>query len=155
MDSQEKFDCNKDDYSSSPLELCSYYQKSIALSIDVGCSCGAAVITVTAAPASSTAAGDVMGTAEGDLLSSEEHYKKNHNSLKILVAMCHGLKNEDDSDILFFDKDPWASMKASTYRPSLLELKNEVKQRSKTLIATKKGKKLSKKDNPSPRLNQY
>jgi hypothetical protein len=64
--------------------------------------------------------------------------------------MCHGLKNEDDSDILFFDKDPWTSMKASTYRPSLLELKNEVKQRSKTLIATKKGKKLSKKDNLSP-----
>ena len=102
----------------SPLELCSYCQKSIALSIDVGCSCGAAVITVTAAPASSTAAGDVMGTAGGDLLSSEEHYKKNHNSLKILVAMCHGLKNEDDSDIVIFDKDPWASMKASTYHPS-------------------------------------
>jgi hypothetical protein len=35
----------------------------------VGRSCGAAVITVTAAPA--TAAGDVMGTAGGDLLSSE------------------------------------------------------------------------------------
>ena len=69
--------------------------------------------------------------------------------------MCHGLKNEDDSDIVIFDKDPWASMKASTYSPSLLELKNEVKQRSKTLLATKKGKKLSKKDNPSPRLNQY
>ena len=107
---QEKFDCYKDDFSLSPLELCSYCQKSIALSIDVGCSCGAAVITVTAAPASSTAAGDVMGTAGGDLLSSEEHYKKNHNSLKILVAMCHGLKNEDDSDIVVFDKDPWASM---------------------------------------------
>ena len=41
-------------------------------------------------------------------------------------------------------------MKASTYHPSLLELKNEVKQRSKTLLATKKGKQLSKKDNPSP-----
>ena len=64
--------------------------------------------------------------------------------------MCHGLKNEDDSDIVVFDKDPSASMKASTYSPSLLELKNEVKQRSKTLLATKKGKKLCKKDNPSP-----
>ena len=48
----------------------------------------------------STAAGDVIGTAGGDLLSSEEHYKKNYNSLKILVAMCRGLKNEDDSDIV-------------------------------------------------------
>jgi hypothetical protein len=146
---QEKSDRYKDDFSLLPLELCSYCQKSIALSIDVGRSCGgAAVITVTAAPA--TAAGDVMGTAGGHLLSSEEHYKKNHNSLKILVAMCHGLKNEDDSDIFVLDKDPWASMKVSMHRPSLLELKNEVKQRSKTLLATKKGGKLSKKDKPSP-----
>ncbi len=62
---QEKFDRYKDDFSSSPLELCSYCQKSIALIIDVGRSCGAAVITVTAAPATATAAaaGDAMGTA--------------------------------------------------------------------------------------------
>ena len=70
---QEKFDCYKDDFSSLPLELCSYCQKSIALSINVGHSCGAAVVTVTSAPA--TAAADVMGTAACDLLSSEEHYK--------------------------------------------------------------------------------
>jgi len=109
---QEKFNRYKDDFSLSLLELCSYCQKSIALSIDVGRSCGAAMITITAVPA--TAAGDVMGTVGGDLLSSEEHYKKNHNSLKILVAMCHGLKNGDDSDIVVLDKDPWASMKVST-----------------------------------------
>ena len=159
---QEKFDCYKDDFSSLPLELCSYCQKSIALSINVGLSCGAVVVTATAALATTTAAvppavagmsaspasnpglaGDEMGTATGELLSSEEHHKKNHISLNILMGMCHGLKND-------FDKDPWASMKVSTYRPSLLELKNEVRQRSKILIATKKGKKLSKKDNPSP-----
>ena len=70
---QEKFDCYKHDFSSMPLELCSYCQKSIALSINVGHSCGAAVVTVTSAPA--TAAADVMGTAACDLLSSEEHYK--------------------------------------------------------------------------------
>ena len=70
---QEKFDRNKDDFPLLPLELCSYCQKSIALSIDVGRSCGAAMITITAVPA--TAAGDVMGTAGGDLLSSEEHYR--------------------------------------------------------------------------------
>ena len=144
---------HRDDCSLSPLELYSYCQKSIALSINVGRSCGAAVITVTAAPA--TAAGDVMGTAGGDLLSSEEHYKKNHDSLKILVAMCYGLKNEDDSDIVLFDKDSWASMKVSMHHPSLLELKNEVKQRSKILLATLKGKKLSKKDNPPPASGQW
>ncbi len=95
---QEKFDRYKDDFSLLPLELCSHCQKSIALSIHVGHSCGAAVVTVTATPA--TAAVDVMlGTAMDCLLSSEEHYRKNHNSLKILVAMCLGLKNEDNSDL--------------------------------------------------------
>ena len=93
---REKFDCYKDDFSSSPLELCSNCQNSIALSIDVGHSCSTAVVTVTFAPA--TAAADAMGTTSDDLLSSEEHYKKNHNSLKILVVMCHGLKNKDNSD---------------------------------------------------------
>ena len=145
---QEKFDCYKDDFSSSPLELCSYCHKSTALSINVGHSCGAAVVAVTSAQA--TAAVDMMGTATDDLLSSEEHCKKNNNLLKILVAMCHGLKNEDNSDLVNFNKDPWASLKVSTYCPSLAEIKNEVRQRSKILIATEKGKKLSKKDNPSP-----
>ncbi len=33
--------------------------------INVGCSCGAVVITVTAAPATAAAAGDAMGSADG------------------------------------------------------------------------------------------
>ncbi len=41
-------------------------------------------------------------------------------------------------------------MKGTTYRPSLLEWRSEVWQRSKINIATKKGSKLSKKKNPSP-----
>jgi len=45
---QEKFNRYKDDFSLLPLELCSYCQKSIALSIDVCHSCGAAVVPVTA-----------------------------------------------------------------------------------------------------------
>jgi hypothetical protein len=64
--------------------------------------------------------------------------------------MCHGLKNEDNSDLVNFDKDPWASLKVSLYHPSLAKLKNEVRRRSKIQIATIKGKNLSKKDNPSP-----
>ena len=69
--------------------------------------------------------------------------------------MCHGLKNEDNSDLVNFNNDPWASLKVSTYRPSLAEIKNEVRQRSKILIAIEKGKKLSKKDNPSPAQWQW
>ncbi len=74
------------------------------------------------------------------MLSSEEHYKKNHNSLKILVAICHGRKNEDDSDIIVLDEDPWASMKASMYRPSLLELKNEVREDPIHYLQPRRGK---------------
>ena len=121
---QEKFDRYKGDFSSSPFELCSYFQKSISLSINVGRSCGTVVVTATATPATAAVqptiagmlaspasnpglAGDEMGVATGELLMSEEHYKKNHNSLKILVALCHGLKNEDTSNLINFDKEVW------------------------------------------------
>jgi hypothetical protein len=67
--------------------------------------------------------------------------------------MCHGLKNEDDSDLINFNKDPWNLLKVTTYHLSLVELRNEVKRRSRIIIATKQGGKLLKKDNPSP--NQW
>ena len=41
-------------------------------------------------------------------------------------------------------------LKGNTYRPSLLEWRSEVQRRSKINIATKRGSKQSKKDNPSP-----
>jgi hypothetical protein len=110
---QEKFDHYKDNFFSSPLELCSYCQKSISLSIN----------------GNPGPAGDAVGTsAEGTsvdsagfVLSSEEHYRNNHNMFKIHAAMCHGPKNEDNSDLVDFGKDPWALLKVSTYCPNLLE----------------------------------
>ena len=70
-----------------------------------------------------TSADSAMGTSvdSAKLASSEEHYKDNNNSLKILAVMCHGLNNEDDSDLINFNKDPWKSLKVTTYRPSLVE----------------------------------
>jgi hypothetical protein len=73
---QEKFNLYKDDFSLLLLELCSYCQKSIALSID----------------ANPGLAGDATGTSfEGISVDSagfaptcEEHYQNNHNSLRIL-----------------------------------------------------------------------
>jgi hypothetical protein len=67
----EKFDHYKDNFTSLPLELCSYCQKSIALSID----------------GDPGLAGDAMGTSvegtsvniAGFALSSEEHYKNNNS----------------------------------------------------------------------------
>jgi hypothetical protein len=89
----------------------------------------------------------------GFALSSEQHYKNNNNSLRILAVMCRGVKTDDGSEIVHFDRDPWASLKVTTYRPSLLEWRSEVWRRSKIYIPTKRGSKLSKKDNPSP--NQW
>ena len=90
-------------------------------------------------------------TTEGILdfgLSSEQHYKDNSNSLRVLAVMCHGIKTEDGCEIVDFDRDPWVSLKVCTYRPSLLEWRIEVWLRAKINIATKKRSKLSKKDNP-------
>jgi hypothetical protein len=126
----------------SPLELCSYCQKSIALGID----------------ANSGPAGDAAGTSveaisvasAGFALTCEEHYQNNNNLLRILVMMCHGLKNEDGSDLVNFNKDPWALLKVSMYCPNLGKWRNEIKRRARINIATKQSTKVSKKDNPSP-----
>ena len=67
--------------------------------------------------------------------------------------MCCGIKTNDEREIVDFDVDPWMSLKVTTYRPSLLEWRSEVVQRSKINITAKRGSKLSKKDNPSP--NQW
>ena len=57
----------------------------------------------------------------GFVLSSGQHYKDNNNSLRILAVLCCGIKTDDGCEIVDFDRDPWASLKVSTYRPSLLE----------------------------------
>ena len=86
----------------------------------------------------------------GVVLSSEQHFKNNNNSLRILVVRCCGIKTNDGSEIVDFNVDPWKSLKITTYRPILLEWRSEVWWRLKINIATKRGRKLSKKDNPSP-----
>jgi hypothetical protein len=92
---------------------------------------------------------DTVGI-DGVLLSSEQHYKNGNNSLRILAVMCCGIKTNDGGEIVDFDVDPWNSLNHTTYRPSLVEWRSEVWQRSKIIIAVKRGSKLSKKDNPSP-----
>jgi hypothetical protein len=64
--------------------------------------------------------------------------------------MCHGIKTDDGGEIVDFDADPWNSLNRSTYRPSLVEWRSEVRRRSKINIAAKRGSKLLKKDNLSP-----
>jgi hypothetical protein len=42
---------------------------------------------------------------------SEQHYKKNNNSLRILAVMCRGVKTDDDREIFDFDVEPWKSLR--------------------------------------------
>ncbi len=69
------------------------------------------------------------------------------------MTMCHGLKNKDGSDLVDLDKDPWASLKVSMYRPSVGKWRSEIRREARIDIATKESAKVSKKDNPSP--NQW
>ena len=172
---QEKFDQYSDNLSSSPLELCSYCKSSLSLSMDALCSSDGADDTLAkasgdTAPAKSSgdthfseASGEDHGgiannsvpCAESDNIiglapSSDQHYKNNNNSLRMLAVMCRGIKNSDGVEMVDFDVDPWNSLNKSTYRPSSAEWRSEVRRRSKANIAAKRGSKLSKKDNPSP-----
>ncbi len=69
------------------------------------------------------------------------------------MAMCYGLKNNDGSDIVNLDKEPWASLKVLMYHPNLGEWRNEIRRSARINIANKQPSKLSKKDNPLP--NQW
>ncbi len=153
------------------MELCSYYQKNITLTIDVGRSSGTTTTCFNDPTSTNQSSSDPTGKKQcsnddtstnhdatvgtpvdsaGVVLSSKEYYKKNYNFLKILAVMCHGLKNEDDSDKVDFDKNLWASLKVSMYHPRLLEWRNKVRQRARINITTKQAKQLSKKDDPLP-----
>jgi hypothetical protein len=137
---QEKYNHNKDDFSSLLLELCLYCQKSIALGINAN--------PGLAGDATGTAVEGISVGSAGFVLTWEEHYQNNNNSLRILVTMCHGMKNEDGSDLVDLDKDPWALMKVSMYCPNLGKWNNEIRKRARINIPTKQSAKVSKKDNP-------
>jgi hypothetical protein len=61
--------------------------------------------------------------------SSDQHYKNNNNSLRVLAVMCRGIKNSDGVEMVDFDVDPWNSLNKSTYCPSSAEWRSEVWQR--------------------------
>ena len=125
----EKYHQYNDDLSLSPLELCSYCKLSLSLSMDALCSSVGATTTLAKAKHSSTVATTKLAKASGNdhggitnisipcantdgsigfVLSSEQHYKNNNTSLRILVVMCCGVKTNDGSEIVDFDRDPWA-----------------------------------------------
>jgi hypothetical protein len=95
---QEKYHQYKDDFSLLPLELCMYCQKSIARGIDAN-SGPAGDATGPAGDVTGTSVEGISVDSEGFAPTCKEYYRNNNNLLKILVAMCHGLKNNDGSDV--------------------------------------------------------
>jgi hypothetical protein len=102
---QEKNNQYSNNLSSLPLELCSYCKSSLSLSMDALCLSSGATTTLAKANISSTSATTTLVKASGDnhdgitynsipcvdtdgiigvALSSEQHYKNNNNSLRIL-----------------------------------------------------------------------
>jgi hypothetical protein len=69
---------------------------------------------------------------------SEQHYKKNNNSLRILAVMCRGIKTDDDGEIFDFDVEPWKSLKGNTYAEmrTTPPRKNLTSPRNKLLIGS-------------------
>ncbi len=138
--SQEKYNHY---FSSLPVELCSYCQKSITMGINAN--------PGPAGDAAGTSVEGISVDSAGFVPTCKEHYQNSNYLLKILVTMCHGLKNKDGSDLVDLDKDPWASLKVPMYCPSLGEWRSEIRRRARINIATKQSAKVSKKDNPLPK----
>ena len=98
--------------------------------------------------ATGTSVEGISVDSAGFVPTCKEHYQNSNYLLKILVTMCHGLKNKNGSDLVDLDKDPWALMKVSMYCPNLGKWNNEIRKRARINIPTKQSAKVSKKDNP-------
>ena len=101
---QETFDQYNCNFSLSHLELCSYYESGISLSLSIDALPSSTAMTTLAkdlhqgsSDASGTNHDGAMATLFARLdaectydsgLSSEQHYKDNNNSLKKLAKMC-------------------------------------------------------------------
>jgi hypothetical protein len=60
---------------------------------------------------------------------AKEHLEKNNNSLKVLVVLCRGLRNNDGELLLDPKRAPWKHLKASTLKATAGDYKEEVKRR--------------------------
>jgi hypothetical protein len=89
---------------------------------------------------------------------AENYYKKEGSSLKLLVAMCHGLRDNGDDNNLVLDltANPWKSLPVMQIRPSREFYANEVLRRCASMPAAASddgggGKKNKKKVGPRPK----
>jgi hypothetical protein len=68
---------------------------------------------------------------------AENYYKNEGSSLKMLVAMCHGLRDGDGDESLVIDltANPWKSLPVMQIRPSREFYAKEVLRRAGNLMA--------------------
>ncbi len=57
---------------------------------------------------------------------AETYYEEHNRALKIIIAMCRGLVDEDGKPLFMETDQPWKDMKVSCYRPMTVDYKNEI-----------------------------
>jgi hypothetical protein len=85
-------------------------------------------------PASSTPPSHLL--TPRDTCACEEYLEENNQSIKVLVAMCIGLVNDQKQPIMDITQEPWISMKnQNKIKPLNPYLSNEVVRRWETYLA--------------------
>ena len=69
---------------------------------------------------------------------TEKHFEENGKSLKVLVALCRGLKDANGNYVLEPDTDPfWRSLRARTRRPTAEGWHAEIRRRWETFVGAR------------------
>ena len=85
-------------------------------------------------PASSTPPSPLL--TPRDTCACEEYLEENNQSIKVLVAMCIGLVNDQKQPIMDITQEPWISMKnQNKIKPLNPDLSNEVVRHWRTYLA--------------------
>ena len=66
--------------------------------------------------------------AVGGVFSAEQHFVSNNQTLKALIALCHGVKNEVGVLLLDMETEPWATV-ASSLRAKGSDYRSEISRR--------------------------
>ena len=102
---------------------------SSSSSIDTNPSITAASL-VTAAPGVALLANvSTQGVGVAPMCLTEVRYKENNQSLKTLVTLCRGVKDEEGNPLIDLKSYPWNKLKASLIKPNVRDYRHEIERR--------------------------
>jgi hypothetical protein len=74
----------------------------------------------------------------GVLNDAKDHLEKANMSLKVLLVLCRGLKNDSDQPLFDPKREPWRYLKASTLKATSADYKDEVNRRWISFVSKEK-----------------